>query len=194
MSADRQSPKTRAPQPLLMRLLRAFATPQFLSALLVLVATLLFLTYGPRGVRPERQNIDLGAPNNEASQRQVRLVLFDLSGNERSESVSLPLPPGAGAQLSGVLVALREALIGSGVWPEELAAPRVFVETIERRTVAVIDLMVPEPVPVSVAQEQALLTSLTATALANGVADVRFLRNGRPQDTLLEHVAVPSSL
>ncbi len=198
--------KLAAPQPLLPRLFRAFATPQFLSALLVLVATILFLVYGPRGVRPERQIIDLGAATNEAVQRQVRLVMFDLSGIERSENVSLTLLPGAGAQLTGVLAALREALIGSGVWPEQLLAPRVFLETIERRTVAVIDLLVPEPVPendsgnapavvaVSVAQEQALLRSLTATALANGAAEVRFLRNGRPQETLLEHVAVPSSL
>lgn len=194
MSAERPAPQPRAPQSLLPRLLRAFATPQFLTALLVLLAAVLFLVHGPRNVRPERQIIDLSALSNEASQRQVELVLFDLSGNERSESVALPLPPGAGAQLTGVLAALREALIGSGVWPGELPPPRVFVETNSRRTVAVIDLQVPEPVAVSVAQEQALLRSLTATALANGAAEVRFLRNGRPQETLLEHVAVPSSL
>lgn len=194
MSADSPPPKKREAQPLLQTFLRAFATPQFLSALLVLVAAVLFLAYGPRGMRPERQVIDLGAPSSETSLRQVRLMLFDVSGSEQNESVSLSLPPGAGAQLSGTLAALREAMIATGVWPEELPAPQVFVETIERRAVAVIDLVVPEPVAVSVAQEHSLLRSLTATALANGVVDVRFLRNGRPQDTLLEHVAVPASL
>lgn len=195
MSSDRPPPKApQSPQPLLPRLLRAFATPQFLTSLLVLLATILFLVYGPRGVRSERQTIDLGAPNNVASEKQVRLVLYDLSGAERNESVSLRLPPGDGAQLTGVLRALREALVASGVWPSELPAPRVFVETIERRKVAVIDLLAPEPVAVSVAQEYALLKSLTATAQANGASEVRFLRNGRPQEVLLEHVAVPSSL
>lgn len=192
MSADRPPPPT--PKQLLPRLLRAFATPQFLTSLLLLLATVLFLAYGPRGVRSERQTIDLGAPTNVATEKQVRLVLFDLSGAERSESVTLRLPPGDGAQMAGVLVALREELVASGVWPSQLPAPRVFVATIERRKVAVIDLVPPEPVAVSVAQEYALLKALTATAQANGVSEVRFLRNGRPQEVLLEHVAVPSSL
>jgi len=176
------------------RLLRAAATPQVLVAALLLVAAIGLV--GPRQRRSSTPppDIDVTRAQEQLTPQDVRLVLVDATGLERTSTVRLPLPPGASQRMAAVMAVLRDSLLQLGVWPAELPAPRVFVETFDRRKVAVIDMRVEAPVGVSVAQELAILRSLTASAEANGVAAVRFLRNGLPTTTLLEHVAVPSSL
>ena len=176
------------------RILKAAATPQVLVAGLLLVAA--FGLVGPRQRRSTTPppNIDLTRAEDQVTPQDVRLVLVDAAGLERSSTVRLPVPAGASQRMAAVMAALRDSLVQLDVWPADLAAPRVFVETFDRQKVAVVDMLVVTPVGVSVAQELAILRSLTATAEANGVVAVRFLRNGLPAPTLLEHVAVPSSL
>lgn len=176
------------------RLFLAVATPQVLCALLLLVGTLALLLSVPRNAPPPRVSIDLSAPSAPLRDQKVRLVVVDEVGQERVREVSLALPEGAAGRIGRVLTALRDASMQQGVWPAELPAPAVFVRGEGRSAVAVIDMQLDGPVGVGVEQELALLRSLTATALQNGVAEVRFLRNGRPTDTLLGHVAVPSAL
>src|SRR5690606_13485659 len=89
--------------------------------------------------------------------------------------------------------ALREALLAEGVWPEALPAPRAFMETIERRSVAVVDLRPPPDLGVSVAQERAIQRAIQGTAELAGAQAVVFLRHGAPAEALLGHVAVPSA-
>lgn len=184
----------RAARPTWLRLATAVATPQ------VLVAGILAL--GAVGlIRPQRPGqganqgvIERSDGGQELSTQDVRVVMVGEDGSERSRSVRLALPLGASQRLAAVVAALRDELVQEGVWPNDLPSPRVFVETLDRRAVAVIDMLVPTGVAVSVAQELALLRSLTATAEANGALDVRFLRGGEPTGTLLEHVAVPAAL
>lgn len=179
--------------PLWRRLLRAAATPQALVGALLLLAAVAQLR--PPSWRPSPPPTFGGEPAKpDLSEQAVRLVLHDEAGLERNQRVDLALPRGASQRLAAVLGALRAELVRAGVWPEELPPPRVFVETLERRQVAVVDMLVPAPAPVSVAQELAILRSLVATAEANGAAAVRFLRDGRPAATLLGHVAVPTGL
>lgn len=121
-------------------------------------------------------------------------MIVDESGLERSRTLLVAVPQGASQRLAAVLAVLRAELVQVGVWPSDLPAPRVFVDTFERQRVAIIDMLVPQPVGVSVAQELAMLRSLTATAEANGAELVRYLRDGQPTTTLLDHVAVPASL
>ncbi|MDT3682084.1 MAG: hypothetical protein ROY82_06355 [Truepera sp.] len=189
------SPSNEKPEPApWTRLLRAAATPQVLVAALLLIAATGLV--GPRQRRSSTPppNIDVTRAQEQLTPQEVRLVLVDAAGLERTSNVRLQLPAGASQRLAAVMAALRDSLVQLGVWPAELPAPRVFVETFDRRKVAVVDMEVVTPIGVSVAQELAILRSLTATAEANGVAAVRFLRNGLPASTLLEHVAVPSSL
>lgn len=175
------------------RLLGAAATPQALVGALLLLAALAQLR--PPQWRPGPLPSIVTEPAvADLSGQEVRLVLHDEAGLERSQRLTLPLPPGASGRLAAVLAALRAELVLAGVWPEDLPVPRTFVETFERRQVAVIDVLVPTPVGVSVAQELAILRSIVATAEANGAAVVRFLRDGTPAGTLLGHVAVPAAL
>ncbi|HET9025987.1 MAG TPA: hypothetical protein VFN07_00465 [Trueperaceae bacterium] len=175
------------------RLLRAVATPQVLVACLLLVAALSQLR--SPAWRPEQEpSIAIDRANPPLPEQEVRLVIVDESGLERSRTVRVAVPEGASQRLSVVLGALRAELVQVGVWPSDLPAPRVFVDTLERQRVAVIDMLVPQPVGVSVGQELAMLRSLTATAEANGAERVRYLRDGQPTTTLLDHVAVPASL
>ena len=88
----------------------------------------------------------------------------------------------------------RRSLLAEGVWPEALPAPRAFMETIERRSVAVVDLRPPPDLGVSVAQERAIQRAIQGTAELAGAQAVVFLRHGAPAETLLGHVAVPSAL
>lgn len=176
-----------------LRLLRAIATPQVLVACL-LVGVAIAQLGGPAGRPAPLPNIAIDRTAPPLPEQDVRLVIVDAGGLERSRTLSLAVPQGDSQRLAAVLVALRGELVQAGVWPADLPAPRVFVDTFERQKVAIIDMLVPLPVGVSVAQELAMLRSMTATAVANGVASVRYLRDGQPATTLLEHVAVPASL
>jgi len=176
------------------RLLAALATPQVLVALLLTVGALGLLLSVPRPEAPPPVTIELGSTEEVLREGEATLVVVDEVGQERETTRSLPLPEGATARLTAVLAELRAASIMQGVWPTELPAPRVFLLPSGRGQVAVVDMQVPQPVGVSVEQESAILRSLVATAQRNGAGEVRFLRNGRPADTLLGHVAVASEL
>ena len=171
------------------------AAPHVILAALLFVAALVFyLAGGVPGVpRPER--VDIARPKPAATRTQdVRLVLVDAGGLERPRFVKLALPEAPAARFQVVLDALRSALEETGAWPAELAAPRAFAQETNRSTVAVVDMPAGSNAAVDVVQELQLLHSITRTLSANGADEVRFLRGGRPTDTLLGHVAVPSGL
>lgn len=176
------------------RLLAALATPQVLVALLLTVGALGLLLGAPRREPPGRVTIETGVREAVLVERAVTLVVVDEVGLERSFETLLELPEGRAAQLTGVMAALREQSIMQGVWPADLPAPQVFLAPSGRGDVAVIDMQVPQSVSVSVEAERAILRSLVATAQQNGASEVSFLRDGRPAETLLGHVAVPSGL
>lgn len=175
-------------------MLAAIATPQVLVALLFVIFALGFLASGPRSESPPQVTIDLEVATAPLSEQEATLLIVDAAGVERATTVRLPLPSGATGRLATVLEHLRERSMVEGVWPPELPAPKAYVVGSGQRPVAVIDMQVPVPVGVSVEQEAALLRTLVGTALRSGAADVTFLRNGRPTDTLLGHVAVASGL
>lgn len=176
------------------RLLRAAATPQVLVPLLLLTFALTLLLGAPRRPAPSPVTLQLQAPKPALSEQEVTIVVVDEVGLERATSLRMQLPPEGSQRLTAVLARLREASLQQGVWPAELPAPRAFVFSQGSGRVAVVDMLVPHPVGVSVQQESALLRSLQATAQRAGATEVRFLRNGLPTDTLLAHVAVPSAL
>lgn len=176
------------------RLLAALAAPQVLVALLLTIGALALLLSVPRRAAPAAVTIELETAGAVLSQQDATIVVVDEVGLERAVVASLQLPEGPGARLAAILTELRRLSMQQGVWPAGLAAPKVFVLPGAQGAVAVIDLQVPQPVAISVELESALMRSLVGTAQRNGAADVRFLRNGRPADTLLGHVAVPSRL
>ena len=143
---------------------------------------------------PPPPTVELAHPAERLWASDVRLVLVDATGLEWQRSERVQSPPGASARLTAVMAALREALLAEGVWPEALPAPRAFMETIERRSVAVVDLRPPPDLGVSVAQERAIQRAIQGTAELAGAQAVVFLRHGAPAETLLGHVAVPSAL
>lgn len=181
-------------RPTWLRLAAAVATPQVLIAAILAGGALALIKPQRQGQGAAQGVIERSVPEQEPVAQDVRIVTVDEDGLERIRTVNLALPAGASQRLAAVLAALRDELVQEGIWPSDLPAPRVFVETRDRRTVAVIDMAVPAGSAVSVSQELALLRSLTATAEAGGALDVRFLRNGEPAGTLLEHVAVPADL
>jgi len=177
------------------RLVRAAAAPHvILASLLFVVALVFFLAGGVGGVpRPER--VEIAPPKPSATRTEdVRLVLVDAGGLERPRFVSLALPDSPAERFQVVLDALREAMMQDGSWPADLGAPRLFEQEANRSAVAVVDMPAAPTAAVDVTEELQLWRSITRTLLANGAADVRFLRGGRPTATLLGHVAVPSGL
>lgn len=172
----------------------AVLSPQVLvSALLLLAAVGLALSVRVVAV-PDPPVIDLGLADADVVAFDARLVLVDDAQLEWQRVVRLEAPDSAPQRLTAVLDALRQALTAEGLWPPALAVPAVFVETIDRAVYAVLDVRPPPDLGVTVARERALLRAITATAMANGIDEVRFLRDGRPAETLLGHVAVPSAL
>lgn len=176
------------------RLLKALLTPQVLVAALLLVAALTLLESVDVVEPSPPPTVELVSAEEALTEVDVRLVLVDLEGLEWQRSERVAAPDSVPGRLEAVLSALRTALLDEGVWPQGLPAPTVFLETFDRASVAVIDLRPGEDVAVSVGQELALLRAMTGTAEANGADSTRFLKHGRPTDTLLGHVAVPSSL
>lgn len=172
----------------------ALLTPHVMVAfLLLLAATALYFGVRPAPL-PEPPTVELASEDDSLVQADVRLVMVDATGLEWQKSEHVSSGPGASQRLTAVMAALRESLVTEGVWPEELPAPEVFFETIERRSVAVINVRPPDDIAVSVAIESAIARALQGTAEVNGADDVVFLRDGAPAATLLGHVAVPNSL
>jgi len=176
------------------RLMNAALRPHVIAAVLALVVALALLLASPPGPTVDSDDVSVTPPTASATTADVRLVLVDDAGLEWSRVTQVSLPEGLSARMAAVVDALRRTSIAEGLWPDALPTPRVFVETFDRRRVAVIDVTIPQAVGVSVAREEALLRALVATVEANGADAVRFLRDGRPTATFLGHVAVPSSL
>lgn len=173
---------------------RALVRPEPLLALLLLLASTLYLLLSGDERRPPPPEIEIREPEERALEtREVRLVRYDASGLESPTFASVDLPEAPGERLESILGALRESLL-EGDWPEELPVPRVFVESVGRQNVAVLDFRPNGPVPLSVAQERRLLRSVEATVLANGIDRIRYLLNGEATGVFLEHLAVPATL
>ena len=176
------------------RLLRALLTPQVLVSVLLLAGAVALLAGVDVPELPQPPTVELLSEDETLTAADVRLVLVDLGGLEWQRSERVAVPESVPGRLEAVLAALRTALSAEGVWPDGLPAPTVFLETIDRANVAILDLHPGDDVAVTVLQELALVRALTATAQANGADSVLFLRDGRPTTTLLGHVAVPTSL
>lgn len=181
----------RLPRPLLRR---ALLRPEPLFALLILlVSVVYFLLSGREGGTPLPQ-IEISQPEERVLETQeVKLVRYDESGLENPTFASVALPEAPGDRLEAILAALRESTRGS-YWPEEVPVPNVFVETVGRQSVAVLDFRPEEPVSLTVAQEMRLFRSVEATVLANGADTIRYLLRGEAAGVFLEHLAVPAAL
>lgn len=189
-----QAARADAQVPFGARLVDAALRPHVIAAVLALVVALVLLLASPTRPTVDADHVSVTPPTASATTADVRLVLVDDAGLEWSRVTQVSLPEGHSARMAAVVDALRRTSIEEGLWPDALPTPRVFVETFDRRRVAVIDVAIPQAVGVSVAREEALLRALVATVEANGADAVRFLRDGRPTATFLGHVAVPSSL
>jgi hypothetical protein len=173
---------------------RALLGPGPLLALLVLVAAGAFFLSGAITPRTAPPRIEISQPETrELEIREVRLVTYDSNGLESPSFARVALPQDPGTRLELILRALREETLGAA-WPEALPVPQVFVETVDRQTVAIMDFRPQEPVSLTVAGETRLLRSIEATVLANGVDQTRFLLGGEATGVFLEHLAVPSAL
>lgn len=175
---------------------RRLATPYVIVAALIFVASLVFFLGGnaPRVTRPNPVDIRPPQADTVTHSQEIRLVLVDQSGLARPDFVTVDLPDDPAARLGTVLDALRAAMLQAGSWPRGLDTPQVFVQLVNRKEIAVLDLHESTPVAVGVENELQLLRSIRQTVLANGADGVRFLREGKPAPTLLGHVAVDSGL
>jgi len=176
------------------RLVDALLTPQVLVAVLLAVAAIALYASVNVPQLPPPPVVDLTSAADLLTTQDVRLVLVDAAGLEWQRDANIAAPTDAPRRFEAILGALRDALLEEGVWPLGLPTPSAFVEVIGRETVAVIDIPAGGVVAVSVAQERALVRAIDATAAANGIDTVRYLRGGQQTDTLLGHVAVPSAL
>jgi hypothetical protein len=176
-------------------LLQALGRPQVLVAFLLLFgAAVLLLAPTTTGDRPEGEFLlpEITPPETVAA--DVQLVTYDRFNLEVLTRRQLVVPLAPAQQLSAVLAELQAELRQAGIWPDGLPAPGVFVETLNRQRVAVLDFR-PAGLPaLPVAQELRLLQSIEATVLANGSNRVQFLLNGRPAGVFLWNVVVPDGL
>lgn len=173
---------------------QALLRPEPLIALLVFVVSAAFFVLGRGEQRPPPTAIEIVEPVPEALEtREVRLVRYDASGLETPVFASVALPDAAPGRLEAILDALRLEMT-DGEWPEALPTPTIFVGSVARQTVAVLDFRPEGPVPLSVAGELRLLRSVEETLLANGVDQLRFLLHGEAAGVFLEHLAVPAAL
>jgi hypothetical protein len=173
---------------------RALLRPEPLLALLVLVVSAGFflVALGDRRAPPVAVEISEASPV-ELETREVRLVRYDADGLENPAFVRVALPQSAPGRLEAILGALRQEMLGQE-WPEPLPVPTVYVESLARQTVAVLDFRPEGPMPLSVAGEQRLLRAVQETLLANGVDQIRYLLAGEATGVFLEHLAVPAAL
>jgi hypothetical protein len=183
----------------------ALLSPPALVGLLVFAAGLLSLLVIPlpRPTTPLTR-IDLeGSLAAVPEPEEISLVVSDSNNLSRSVPVEVALPQGAEGRLEAVLTALRGYLSEAGpespdgpLWPQALAAPRVFiVETGARASYVVLDFALAEAPEVSVSQELRLLASIRRTVrLHAGTDKVYFLVDGQPRPSLLGHVALEGAL
>lgn len=176
-------------------LLRALSRPQVIIASLLLLGAAALYFAPPSFRQPDSQEFSLPeiAPAETAS-GEITLVTYDQYNLEASVVIAAELPLDAAQHLQSVLTALRSSLQADGLWPAGLPLPQVFVETLNRQRMAVLDFRPPADLQLTVARELRLLQSLEATVRANGIGGVRFLLQGEPAGIFLLNVAVPDSL
>jgi hypothetical protein len=172
----------------------ALFRPEPLLALLVFMASALFFASGLDGRRSAAPSVEIAQPERRPVEvREVRLVRYDSDGLEIPAFARVSLPEAAAARMRAVLAALREAMLGEE-WPEGLPMPTVFVESVGREVVAVLDFRPEARLSLSVEGEARLLRSIRETLLVNGADQIRFLLNGEAAGVFLEHLAVPAAL
>lgn len=170
-----------------------WSAPQVLvSAFLVVVAAAyLIATPTPRSLVPP--SLGLTTADGPPVTVEVRYVVVDAQGLERPGFAEVPLAADdPSARLAAALAALRDDLIGGGVWPAGVAAPSGYVLEFDRRRVAVIDVAaLPAGVAIDVGRELAVVRSLVATARAAAAADdVRVTVAGEERSSLWGRVAL----
>ncbi len=175
---------------------RRLATPFVAVAALIFLASLVFFLggHGAHVANPRPVDIKPAQPQVQVKSQEVRLELVDPGGLARPDFVTLTLSSDPAERLQSILGALRKAMGQAGSWPQGLEIPEVYVQQVNRKQVAVLDLRESAPVAVGVGEELQLLHSIRQTVLNNGADEVRFLREGQPAHTLLGHVAVDSAL
>jgi hypothetical protein len=172
---------------------RVLLRPQVLVAfvLAVLAAPYLFGATTGDGTPSPLPQLQAAGDGETAATLEVPLVVVDADGLTRPAFATVESAEHPTAVARATLEALRAGLVEEGVWPGEVPAPAALAFEANRRRVVVVDVQVPGPVAVSVAQETAALRSVIETLLAGGADDVRVLVNGAPAATLWGHVALP---
>ena len=171
----------------------AWWSPQVLVAALLLLAAIQFALRAPQGPPPPPSVTLPSEPTEPVAAVEVELAVVEDGGLERVLFREVPLPEADAARYEAIFGGLRAELLEAGWWPEEVPAPRAFLQRIAGRDVVVLDLSVPSGVSVDASTEWRLVQSINATA-ARHDADVRFLKNGAAAETLFGHVAVTSDL
>lgn len=173
---------------------RALLRPEPIIALLVLAAAVFYFVSGLAGDREPHVRVNILQQEPETvPEAEVRLILFDSAGLETPTFVTIPLPEEPAPRTASLLSALRSEALADP-WPEALPVPQVYVETVDRQQIAVLDFRPSEPLNLTVEAEARLLRSIEETLLENGVDDVRYLLDGEAAGVFLEHLAVPSAL
>ncbi len=170
--------------------------PQVVVAAL-LVAVAVALAVRERAPLPQ-PDVQLEAPDPTVERSRATLVLVrpddDGSvGEPVREETMVEVRDGRTARSEAILAALRERMAEDGLWPQDLAAPRVFLVDRARGTAWAIALPAGAP-PRSVAAERSLARSLEATARANGASEVAFVPAEPGGETLFGRVWVPTEL
>lgn len=170
-----------------------WARPQVLVAALLLAGAVGFylLARPPTVPRPAAVEAPDDAPEPVAT-REVTLYRVT-DGLVTPILREVPAPNDPSARLEAVVVALREALVEAGDWPEALPAPSVYAVRVDRVDAAVLDLP-RRDVLLDVATQRTILDSIGRTLAEQGIDRLAFLRDGTAVDAWLGSVLSGSSL
>lgn len=159
--------------------------PQLILSVLLLVLSLAALL---RALNPPQVNlmeVSLELSEDPKKNEQVTLVISD-GLRERFVETELPVASTHAERLLDILAGLK----ARSDWPEALQLPVVYLIREGGQDSAVLDFPAVN-VAVSVAQEWALLKSIEATLAAQGIDELRILKEGRADPLFLEHVSAP---
>ncbi len=177
------------------RWLRILAMPPVLLGVFVLLGSLALFFGSLRSTPLIRQELNLDITElNPQTLQEVPLVLIDANGLEDTVMLELSLAADDGSKLAAILAALRELMLNRGTWPQALLAPQVFVTTLARQRVAVLDFDIERPLAVTIEIERQILESVRSTTLRNGMDKLQILINGKVSPTFLGHLALETSL
>jgi len=175
------------------RLLQILATPHGLFAVLFLVAAGLYFLFTPSAseitIRVPTDNPDTLAAQ---TLEEIRLVVVDTFGVARRYVVDLEVSPDLGERIEQILTKLRSDMLAGNGWPKELSVPNVYLQDIDEQLVAIMDFRLVNHVSLDVNKEINLYQAISETVLSNGVNRILVLKDGRPAETFLGHLAVPN--